>query len=183
MEIKITLKQILIVLQILSWIIFIGLCIEAGGFITNAVFAIANPEMIPRLWRQIDLSALFKYDHGHFFVVTAIIGITLVLKAWMFYLIIKILQSKDLDVATPFRKKVRRFVASLSYIALLIGLFSWNCIKYIKGLADQGVSLPEELYLRLGGADVWLFMAVILFVIAQIFKKGIEIQSENDLTI
>ena len=33
------------------------------------------------------------------------------------------------------------------------------------------------------GADVWLFMGVILIIFAMIFKKGIEIQSENDLTV
>ena len=43
--------------------------------------------------------------------------------------------------------------------------------------------MPEVQYLRLGGADVWLFMGVILFVLAQMFKRGIEIQSENDLTV
>jgi hypothetical protein len=43
--------------------------------------------------------------------------------------------------------------------------------------------MPDTQFLRLGGADVWLFMAVVLFIIAQIFKRGIEIQSENELTI
>lgn len=41
--------------------------------------------------------------------------------------------------------------------------------------------MPDLHYLRLGGADVWLFMGITLLVIAQIFKKGIEIQ--NDLTV
>jgi lipoprotein signal peptidase len=31
--------------------------------------------------------------------------------------------------------------------------------------------------LQFDGADVWLFMGVILLVVAMIFKKGIEIQS------
>jgi hypothetical protein len=43
--------------------------------------------------------------------------------------------------------------------------------------------MPDIENMRLGGADVWLFMGVTLFVIAQIFKRGIEIQTENDLTI
>jgi len=37
--------------------------------------------------------------------------------------------------------------------------------------------------LHIDGADVWLFMALVLFVFAQVFKKGIELQNENDLTI
>ena len=47
----------------------------------------------------------------------------------------------------------------------------------------QGVEMPDVQHLRIGGSDVWLFMGVILFVIAQIFKRGIEIQTENELTI
>ena len=43
--------------------------------------------------------------------------------------------------------------------------------------------MPDTQLLHLGGADVWLFMAVILFIIAQIFKRGIEIQTENELTV
>jgi hypothetical protein len=43
--------------------------------------------------------------------------------------------------------------------------------------------MPDVQDLRLGGADVWLFMSVTLFVIGQIFKRGVEMQAENELTI
>lgn len=36
---------------------------------------------------------------------------------------------------------------------------------------------------HIAGADDWLFMAVILYVIVQIVKRGIEIKNENNLTI
>jgi len=35
MEIKITAAQVLNVLHIISWILFIGLCLNAGGFLFN----------------------------------------------------------------------------------------------------------------------------------------------------
>jgi hypothetical protein len=183
MKITIGTKQILHILLILSWILFIGLGIEAGGFIVNAFFALANPSVVTRLWQQVDLSDLFKYDRQWFFVVTLIMSIVAVLKAWLFFLIIKLLHNKTLNIIQPFNKKVRRFIFYLSYIALLIGLFSGFGIKYIERLINQGVKMPDTQLLRLGGADVWLFMAVILFIIAQIFKRGIEIQTENDLTV
>jgi hypothetical protein len=50
-------------------------------------------------------------------------------------------------------------------------------------LTKQGVKSADLQSLHIAGADVWLFMAVILFVIVQIVKRGIEIQRENDLTI
>jgi hypothetical protein len=183
MELKITTKQILRILLILSWIIFIGLCIEAGAFIVNAFFVIANPAVSAHLWRQVDLSALFKYDQGHFFAVIILMTIVAVLKACLFFLIITILHDKDLDMTRPFSKKVGRFILNVSYLALGIGLFSWWGVKYAGWLVKQAVVMPEAESLRLGGADVWLFMSVTLFVIAQIFKRGIEIQTENELTV
>jgi hypothetical protein len=184
MEIKISTTQILKALYILSWIIFIGVCIEAGGFLFNAFFTLlSNPVSIGRYWQEVDLTGLYKYDHGHFFVETLLMSIVAVMKACMFYLIIKILHNKKLDMSQPFSTEVRRFIFNMCYLALGTGLFSWQGAKYTEWLVKQGVNMPGIQYLRLGGADVWLFMGVILFVIAHIFKRGIEIQTENELTI
>lgn len=184
MEIKISTKQMLKILYILSWIIFIGVCIEAGGIICTALFTLVlNPADAKHLWQQIDLSGLYKYDPGYFFVVTLLISIAAVMKACMFYLIVKILHDKKLNMNQPFSREVGHFILRLSYLALGIGLFSWWGVKYCEWLVKQGVKMPDIQYLRIGGADVWLFMGVILFVIAQIFKRGIEIQSENELTV
>ncbi len=68
-------------------------------------------------------------------------------------------------------------------MGLGIGLFSFWGAKYSEGLVNKGVKIPDLQYLRLGGADVWLFMGITLLIIAQIFKKGIELQNENDLTV
>ena len=86
-------------------------------------------------------------------------------------------------MSQPFSKELGRFIFKISYLSLLIGLFSWVGVKYIEWFVKEGVKMPDIKYLRLGGADVWLFMGVTLFVIAQIFKRGIEIQSENELTV
>lgn len=180
---KISTRGILKVLYVLSWIIFVGLCIQAGSYVTNAFFALVNPGTVRYLWHEADLSGLFNYDHGHFSVFTLILGIVAVMKAFLFYLIIKILHDKKLDMSQPFNKQVGRFILRAAYVVLLIGLFSWNGVKYAEWLVEQGVKLPDMQYLQMGGADVWLFMSVTLFVIAQIFKRGIEIQTENDLTI
>jgi hypothetical protein len=184
MEIKISTTQILKILYVLSWIIFVGVCIEAGGIIFNAFFTLVlNPADAKYFWQQVDLSNLYKYDPGYFFAETLLMSIVAVLRGILFYLIVKILHSKKLDMAQPFSKEVQRFIFKISYVTLGIGLFSYWGAKYAEWLVKQGVKMPDIEYLRLGGADVWLFMSVTLFVIAQIFKRGIEIQTENELTI
>jgi hypothetical protein len=47
-------------LQIVAWIIFIGLCIEAGGLLVNFVFSIYNPDMISRLYNKLNLMAMYQ---------------------------------------------------------------------------------------------------------------------------
>jgi len=184
MQFKITTSQVLKVLYILSWIIFIGLSIEAGGFIFNAVFTILfKPEATKHLWQQVDLSNLLHYDTGQFIVVVIFICIIALLKAIMFYIIVKILHDKKLSLAQPFNNDVRRFIINLSCSAITIGIFAYWGAQYSKWLVTQGLTMPSSEELRFSGADIWLFMGVILLVIAQIFKKGIEIQSENELTV
>lgn len=180
---KISTIQILRVLYILSWIIFVGLSIVAGGFIVNAFFAIKDPTVVKYLWQQVDLSDLFKHDRGYFFVINLVMSIVAVMKALLFYCIIAMLHSKKLSLSQPFSGDVRRFIFKLSYLALFIGLFSEAGANCTAWLIEKGVKMPDIQYMHLGGADVWLFMSVTLFVIAQIFKRGIELQQENELTI
>jgi hypothetical protein len=183
-EIKISAKQILKVLYVLSWIIFIGLCIEAGGLLFNSLFAMyVNPLAANNFWNGIDLSNLYAFDKGHFFAETMIMFIMATMKAIMFYLIVKILHDKKLNLVQPFNKEVGRFIFNLSYLALGIGIFSYWGTKRTVWYSKQGVEMPSIESLHLSGADVWLFMCVVLYVIAQIFKKGIQIQTENELTI
>lgn len=184
MEIKISTKTILQILHVLSWIIFIGLCVEAGGIIFNSFFALViNSANAGSFWEGGDLTSLYQYDSGHFLVETLLMSIPAVMKALMFYLIVRILHDKKLDMAQPFNEDLRRFIVNVSYLSLGIGLFSKWGIGYAAWLVEQGVEMPDIRYLYFDGADVWLFMAVVLFVISQIFKRGIEIQSEHELTV
>ncbi len=184
MEIKIGTKEMLITLKVLAWIIFIGLCIEAGGMLFNTFFSLViNPIGAKKFWMQIDLSALMAYDKGYFLVVTTIMSIVSVMKALMFFLIVRLFHNKEFSFLQPFNQTLSHFVANLAYCSFGIGLFSIWGLKYTKWLSLSGTYIPSVEELHMGGADVWLFMSVVVFVIAQIFKRGIEIQTENDLTV
>lgn len=180
MEIVISSKQVLRILYVLSWIIFIGVSVEAGSFIFNAVYSVAFNAGAADYFH---LEHLLQYDRGHFLVQLLLMAIPGVLKATMFYQIVLLLMNNKLDMAQPFSAAVGRVLFLEAYLALGTGLFSYWGVKYAKWLALQGVKMPDVEQLRLGGADVWLFMAVTLFVIGHIFKRGIEIQSENELTV
>jgi len=173
--------QILKILNVLSWMIFVLLSIQAGAFLFNAFFSLViNPVGAKYFQRDIDLSNLYAFSTWSFFAVTLMMVLVAAIKAYLFYLIIMIF--KTLNMVKPFSADVERFIFKMSYVALLIGALSLSGIRCSEGLIQQGVKLPE-MYKYFGGGDVFLMMAAILFVIAQVFKRGIEIQSENDLTV
>jgi hypothetical protein len=181
---KISTTQMLNILYIFSWIIFIGLCIQAGGFIFNTFFTIAiNPSGARRFWQEADLSGLHAYDLGHYLALTVIMCIVAISKAIIFYLIVKMLYDKKLNLSKPFSPAVVRFIVNIAYLSLLTGLFSAFGAKHCARFVKLGVAMPDLQQIGLSGADVWLFMGVTLIVIAQIFKRGIELQSENELTV
>ncbi|TCD26257.1 DUF2975 domain-containing protein [Pedobacter psychrodurus] len=185
MEIKITTNQILKVLQILSWIIFIGLCVEAGGILVNTIItSFINPNDVRNFWDGADyLSSVYKFDQGYFLVITVVMIIVAVLKAIMFYLILKLFIEKKLSISQPFSIELKRFILKQVFLALGIGFFAHLGGKYTMWLTAQGVATADIQSLNMDGADVWFFMAVVLFIIVQVVNRGIEIQQENDLTI
>lgn len=184
MEIRITTSQILKVLEVFSWIIFLGLCVEAGGIIFNTIFTLfINPQGAANFWEQANLESLYRFDRGHFASMAVMMCIVAVLKAIMFYSIVKFFISKKLDFASPFNPALKNFIANLAYASFGIGIFSLSGARYAEWLTGQGAVVDDLHKLHLGGFDVWLFMSVILFVISQLVKRGIEIQTENELTI
>ncbi len=184
MEFKITTQHVLNLLLIISWIIFVGLCIEAGGVLVNGIVTLVlNPEGAKNLWKLVDLKDLYEFDRGHYIAQLTLIGIVVVMKPILFYQIIAILQDKKLNMAQPFNAETGRFIFNLSYLALAIGMFSLQGARYAKWLAKKGVTMPDNESLLVSGGDVWLFMGVTIYVIGLIFKRGIEIQTENELTV
>ncbi len=183
MEIKIGTRQILLFLNILSWIIFLGLCVEAGGIIFNTVYALYKPIVAKHFWNGTDLSGLYAHDKGHFITQTVLMSIAAVMKALIFYLIIKMFYNKKFSITRPFGPGITGMVFNIAWLCLGAGLFSFWGASYAAWIKEQGVPIPDIEYLRIGGADVWLFMAVVLMVIGQVFKKGTELQTESDLTV
>ncbi len=96
-------------LNVVSWIIFVGVCIEAGGFIFNTFFTLLlNPVGAIRFWTEVNLSELYYYNQRDYVTVTSLMIIVAVMRALMFYFIVKIFHEKKLNLSQPFNETVRR---------------------------------------------------------------------------
>ncbi|RYZ86726.1 MAG: DUF2975 domain-containing protein [Proteobacteria bacterium] len=105
------------------------------------------------------------------------------LKTAALYRIVKIFTDRKLNLEAPFNEEFAGFVLALSQLTFAIGVASYLGTRFMDWIASQNVAMPIPEILRLAGADVWLFMSVTLYVIALIFKRGVEMQRENELTI
>lgn len=171
-------------LHIISWIIFIGVSIDAGGVLTNAVYIIFfNPSFANRFWARLDLSQVYAFNQTSFVTLTILMSIVTMLKATLFYIIVKIFHDKKINLSNPFTEGIGRYISNIAYLALGIGLFSLWGAELSQSLVNQQVKLPQIQDLQIGGADVWFFMGFTLLVFAKIFKKGIDLQSEINLTV
>lgn len=172
------------VLNVISWIIFVGLCFEAGTFIFNAILLLfIRPADTSKFWLEVNLTELHHANESYYVTLISLMIIATVLKAILFYIIVKLFYDKNFNLSQPFNETMRRFILNAACLALGVGFFSFWGSNVAKNFILQGIKMPDVEHLRFGGADVWLFMGITLLVIAQIFKKGIEIQNENDLTI
>lgn len=172
------------VVQVVSWIIFVGLCIQAGGFIFNTVFTLLlNPAGANKFWTEVDLAALYHFNQSHYVTLTVLMCIVAVLKAVLFCHIVLVFHSKKIDLAQPFNDSLKKFIDLVATISFGIGLFSLWGAGFTKNLTADGLQMPNVADLSFGGGDVWWFTSVILLVIGQIIKKGIEMQQEYELTI
>lgn len=88
-------------------------------------------------------------------------------------------------MSAPFNETLGKYIFKLSYLVFGIGLFTYwgnNLVSWLS-INFNVSSTPTIQNIQFVGADVWLFMGVILTIFALIFKKGIALQSENDLTV
>lgn len=167
-------------LHVIAWLIFVGLSIEAGGLIVNFVFSVFKPEMVGNLYQKLDLSNVYQQSRWVFFSMYSFILFIAVLKAILFYAVIQ-LQYK-LDLTKPFNGFVAKKISQISYYTFSIGMLSYIAKESARNLSHHGYVL-NELSQFWVDSQAFILMAAVIYIIAIIFKRGIEIQTENDLTV
>jgi len=167
-------------LHIVAWIIFVGLCIETGGLIVNFIFSLYKPEVVQNLYQKLDLSQMYNLNKWVFFSIYSFILFISILKAFLFYVVIRLLSK--LDLTSPFNSYVAGQVKILSYYTLSIGLISYIARQTAQGIQHYGFEI-DALNQFWADSQAWILMAAVIYVIATIFSRGVELQNENDLTV
>lgn len=164
-----------------TWIVagaaFIGYSIKAGSVLLFFIVSLNNPEAAKNLYyTNQDLFALRELGIEQFSFATSFILAMYALQSYVWFLMVKILSK--IKISNPFTLEVANQMEKMSY--------------YLASIAGIGVlasNYSEWLLKRSGESFMtwntteYIFMAGLVFIISQIFKRGIEIQSENELTV
>lgn len=167
-------------LYIVAWIIFVGLCVEAGGLIVNFFFSLYKPEFVQNLYQKLDLSDMYNDSKLAFFGVYSFVLIISILKAFLFYIVIRLMHTMDLS--KPFTGFVAKQISYISYFTFSIGILSYIARNTAKNLQHHGYA-TDRLNEFWVDNEAFILMAAIVYIIAIIFQKGVEIQNDNDLTV
>lgn len=167
-------------LKIISWIIFLGLCIETGALLFNYIYSLFRPVATNNLYQGLNLSELYNQSPTMYSYLFSLVIFLSGMKAYVFYLVIKLFMK--LNLVKPFDETVRDFITQISWFVFFTGIGSYIAHRFTKHLLQKGYDV-DAVFQFWNGTEAYLLMAAVLFVIAQIFKKGIELQQENDLTV
>ncbi len=166
--------------EIIAWVIFIGLCIETGALLVNFIVSLYKPEIIHNLYQKLDLSEMYNRSKWTFYGMYTFILTISISKAYLFYLVIKLLIK--LDLSNPFNSFVSNQITKISYFTFEIGILSYIAQESTKNLLYHSYNI-STLNKYWSDGQAFIMMSAVIYVIAIIFRKGVEIQNENDLTV
>ncbi len=168
-------EKILKVMKFFSWLAFIGLLIKSGTILVTYLISIGNAEASKNIFEGINLLEYRNYSFIQYsFIITYKI-LLFTIEAYIAFLVIKLLQK--LDVKQPFNASVHLLMKQISY-----GIFYLWIIALIHNAHVQFLAKRYNFEMELFSSD-FIFLSGIIFIFAQIVKRGIDIQSENELTI
>lgn len=168
------------VMTVLAWIIFVALCIESGALLFNFIYSLFKPEVVKYLYNKLDLSEMYNRSIEVYVMMYSFILVIAILKSILFYHVIQL--TSKLDLAKPFNSFVSQKISSISYITFVIGFVSIVARQTAKNLSHKGYDI-NMLNTFWVDSQAYILMAGVIYIIAKIFKRGIELQTENDSTI
>ena len=87
-----------------------------------------------------------------------------------------------MDLLKPFNTFVARQISKISYYTLSIGLLSYIARQEAKNLMHHGF-VTDNVSQFWADSQAFILMGAVIYIIATIFKKGVDIQNENELTV
>ncbi len=169
-------QTILVVMNVLCWLAFFGLMLDTGGTLFSYVLSLFNPEAARGMYPGVDLYTLSQVDFKHYTAGVLLRASVSGLKGYVFYVMIQVLNTVNL--ANPFTMPVAVNLQKMSYLALAAWALGVIQSAHSSWVMDNTGWKLQEFY----SAEFFL-MAGLVYIISQVFKRGVELQEEKELTV
>ena len=142
MSTKTKTETILVIMNVLTWIIFIGLMIEAGAVLVSYGVSIINPKGLIKMYKGLDFYSLSQYDFWHYTGIISLKAAILIIEAYTAFLVIKVLSA--IKITNPFTMGVAQRLEKIAYTLML----AWGAIMLYNGqlkwLSKEVAGLQEN---------------------------------------
>ena len=179
MKTKMKTETVLTILKIMAWIAFFGFSIQATMYIISYITSCINPEGMWFAFENLNLHELKEQNFLKYTLTAALLIVLTVFKANIWYSAIRIIQ--NIKIENPFTMGMTRRLEKIGYNLLYIWILGYVGSTFSFWLTNQD-EVAKSLHEALSSKG-FLFMAGLLFIVSQIFKRGVELQSENELTV
>lgn len=171
-------EKIIYALKLAISTVLVIYTLRGGGQIISFALSFIKPEAAKNIYGvDQQVFALQQYSNWYFIWAMLITIVTSVLKVYIAILAIKLLSK--LNITTPFSNEMASKIENISYNLMGIWAIAFVGRIYFKALARS-----TGLTIGLDNAVVeYIFIACIAFLIAQIIRRGINMQEENQLTV
>lgn len=177
-QMKIRTEQILTFLKIVAWLAFVGYSIKAGAQAVALVVCFIDPSLAEKLYEVNPLFLKLRQYNIQYFVNTMSLLVFLsATTAHIWYMAIQLLSK--LNLKTPFSREVAKRLEKIAFEILGLWLVNIMAMAYLKRLEKA----TGEVLGDFGIGDEFLLVAAIVYIVSQIFKRGIELKEENELTV
>lgn len=175
---KIKTEQILTFLKIVAWLAFVGYGIKAGAQAVALVVCFIDPSLAEKLYEVNPLFLKLRQHNAQYFVnAMSLLVFLTATTAHIWYMAIRLLSK--LNLKTPFSREVAKRLEKIAFEILGLWLVNVMAMAYLKRLEKA----TGELLGDFGIGDEFLLVAAIVYIVSQIFKRGIELKEENELTV
>ena len=178
-------EKILKIINVFAWIIFLATLFESGIILIGFIITLFNPEAV--VFKDIGIFGVGTSPGTYFYEIREsylwnyilyVISIILwtLIKSYLAYLIIKLLSK--INLIHPFSMEIANRIVKISYTLIFI----WG-LSFVVNFFDKWSALAIGLEPQFEVRGEFLFIAGLVYLIGNIFKRGVEIQNENKLTI
>lgn len=169
-------KMTLVFLKFIFMVTLIGLFISLISILWVYISHYFHWTLQRKYFSSINFTKIFNEDTNAFNIILICSFITTFLKIDLVNKLIKIL--KKLNIQNPFEDVFYSLIISIGKISLILGIINWMLYFYIE------LYVKNELILSYQVTELnFLYLSALLFIVGQVYKKAIDLKSENDLTI